>query len=647
MHCHIEGSICHRIEPFDASALAALRSAVTKLLRFARDERGFDFIAYAEHHNMGDMIRLGLRAGSPWQVIVEEVEAYHADGRFVTLHGYEYQCGTEHNVYLRHPEAHPPLAADWAGMLRRVADGDPDRILAVHNRPNPTDWDFAYHPNFRLIEIVNDGGRFESWSNAGLCRGHRAGFYGGSDDHGGHPGHRAATLVWARDCTRASIWEGLYARRTTAVFDVDADLRFCANTFPQGSELALCSVRRLSVSQTRGPRPLQVILVRNGECLAAIRPDRTPWDWEWEDRSPDSRQTDYYYARAVYPGGGLAVTSPVWFADPEIRPRVRRLHRKRTPSVGMCKRVQAFGRRVGWHKYINGYGLVPRAIRPFAALRDMLIHVGPDALLGLTDRSVVAPTMDGICRFDRNGQSTMLRAWTTDDHQAPRLVTAMVPVAGTIVAGGYLAGEPDVFCLGDQEGPCLEAIAPLRPYLFDTRVITPSWLGSDGECLYILGERELLVRDAVGGVLGRCQDDYPSFPMSVCAVSTGEIYVLSLSGTLQRYDLGAGEWGRTRWSVALPEPCVSMARVAGETWVFNNRFKGCSQQGPVRIYRYRADGTMVGRLQTDLFNIRGVSIAGLPGRQFAAIHNPCQRGSAIYRDSLNESGVLRIYTLCT
>ena len=69
LHCHVQGRLCHNPQPFEAEELAELERQVDSLYAFARDDRKFDFLAYADHCNMGGMVRMGNTDGSPWRVV--------------------------------------------------------------------------------------------------------------------------------------------------------------------------------------------------------------------------------------------------------------------------------------------------------------------------------------------------------------------------------------------------------------------------------------------------------------------------------------------------------------------------------------------------------------------------------------------------
>lgn len=655
LHCHIRGELCHKTAAFSADELAAAGAQIDRIYKFARDEMKFDFLAYADHHDMGGMIARGDKPDSPWHLALEKARQYAVEGQFVAILGYEYQDGRDYNVYLRNT-ARLPLADRWPDLIAQVKPNEPGIILAAHYRPNPTEWDFAHHPNFRVIEIVNDSGNpFEQWANEGLGQGHRGGFIGGSDDHDCKPGVRSYTGLWARSLSADDVWEALWQRRTVAATGIRPRLLVTCGEAWMGSELPGATARNFTITHKCDRVPLLLTLVRNGAAVWQKRLDSTEFEEQIHDpEGPSGRPFDYYYVKVLYADGQVAFASPFWFMNRRdaiaARPPVES-NPVSIPTLRCCTVTRDVGQAIGYHRFYNAGGLVRRDphVRPLASGRDMLTHAGPDALLRTSRGTVIVPAMDGLYEIADDGRATRLLAYGPDDYH--RLTTALVEIGDAVVAAGYNDGEPwNAVVRGAAAAPAIP-YRPIAPYLYRDRYVTPQYLTGDGTFLYLLGERELSVFLPNARLVASCQEDYPRFPCAVAARALREIAVLSCDGTLTAYDVSTSEHGIRRWEVELPLRCLSLACCGEEIWAFNHarlpqrpaRDSRLAGESACLIMVYDWSGKLKGALRPDLVNIRGVSLAPIARDRFVALHNPNRNAAAVFRDELNRTGVLRFF----
>ena len=83
-----------------------------------------------------------------------------------------------------------------------------------------------------------------------LEQGHVFGFIGSSDHHSAHPGHYGygQAAVWARELSRAAIWQAISQRRCYAITGDRIALQFALNGMPMGALLPYAPERQIEVS---------------------------------------------------------------------------------------------------------------------------------------------------------------------------------------------------------------------------------------------------------------------------------------------------------------------------------------------------------------------------------------------------------------
>lgn len=220
--------------------------------RSARQERGSDFIAFADHDSR--------MTPEQWRAAMQELAGFEKPGEFAALFGYEWTAFAfgQINVYSPSPEL--PLLS-----VAEEASSSPPRLwralrewggpaLTIYHHPTrpgmPVNWEFFDEQLMPAVEIFSGWGNSEycgaPLQKAGLCvpgtsvqdalsRGYPLGFVGGGDIHDGTPATRGLTCVLAERLDRQSVFEAIRARRCYATTGAKIELDFRVNGHPMGS----------------------------------------------------------------------------------------------------------------------------------------------------------------------------------------------------------------------------------------------------------------------------------------------------------------------------------------------------------------------------------------------------------------------------
>jgi hypothetical protein len=323
-----------------------------EMFEWARNVEALDFCATANHYG-------GRYDVTPdvWNRVVEASARYHDPGEFVTLVSYEWSGEYGHrNVYFRDDEGaffgssgtstRYDEAATMEELWANLDERDADALAFPHHSKfcgrGRTSWDRFHDEYQRLVEIYSAWGNSEVGGpysvRAGLRRGHRVGFTGGTDTHEGQPGtgtHEfgkgaGKTAVYADELTRDGVFEALAERRTYATTGPRILLDVECNGLRMGDERTVTEAdadsRSLTVRAVGTDDVTAVDLVRNGEVIETVEPDREDATVEWTDEErlddvlrprdhPDGRDSAFYYVRVTQSDRHRAWASPIWFLD--------------------------------------------------------------------------------------------------------------------------------------------------------------------------------------------------------------------------------------------------------------------------------------------------------------------------------------------
>ena len=320
-----------------------------------RDRAKLDFAALTDHDHGGVGTPTLMTGGtdSKWELIKRKVREYNEEGVFTTILAYERDSYPFFNNMILY------FSGDDADMIiderpgefteecyRRVLR-DPDIIAVPHDTYHfSAGGDFIRLGNDLippLMEIISRGDPAEYMGNPGfrstsaceggfyqdaLRKGAKIGCIGGSDDHSGRNGiyheplgysamYPGVTGVWAKENTRAAIFDAIRAKRTFAYMlgkpegdmcgrmeiDFRIDGHWMGETVKRSENADLkiffdikADVPIKSVTLVKNCRNY-IILTCNRELI---------FDYNQE------YDTDSYYLRVELTDGRFGWTSPIW-----------------------------------------------------------------------------------------------------------------------------------------------------------------------------------------------------------------------------------------------------------------------------------------------------------------------------------------------
>jgi len=248
-----------------------------------------------------------------WEKILEAVEEYNEEGRFVTFPGYEWHGNRrrwgDHNVY--YPgTGDAPLLDTWelpdlfVELKRRRGIAVPHHT-AYEVGQRGKDWSCHDDDVTPFTEVYSGHGCSErayglplmegnhnmgpraagGTAVEGLDRGYRLGFIASGDNHGLYAGlyGKGLMAVLARGLTREALWEAFMARRVYGVSGERILLDFSCEGEPMGSVLRRKGGEEIlfSFSVEAGDEIERVELVKNGRIVDEVpHVDRWPFPSE-------------------------------------------------------------------------------------------------------------------------------------------------------------------------------------------------------------------------------------------------------------------------------------------------------------------------------------------------------------------------------
>lgn len=323
------------------SGLCDGTNSPTYLYRYARQAAGLDFASVSSHDFE--------MTPEDWSQVTEATQAAHRPGAFVTFLGYEWSGRTErggdNNVYFLgddgpllyngkcfSPEAWEP-ASGYVDKTRTIADviaelKDRPALVVPHCGGRIANLDFHDARLMPVLEIHSCHRNYEHVAHEAIRRGLKLGFIGGSDDHRGALGdsvpaarerffstRNGLMAVYARELTRESLWEAIFARRVYATNGCRMALGFTANGAPMGSELQVNrgdEVRFDFTTVLDGYFDHAELIVQ-GDLLARFTGDQNQiLTFTSYHTVRAARGTAAYYVKVYQTDGGIAWSSPIW-----------------------------------------------------------------------------------------------------------------------------------------------------------------------------------------------------------------------------------------------------------------------------------------------------------------------------------------------
>ncbi len=308
---------------------------------YARDVARVDVIALTDHDRWGYApLRDNPRT---WQAILRETAAANQPGSFLTIPGYEWTNWTWGHMHVLFPNERDARLVAWNDEDGQTPTALWDSLrgsgaVTIPHHPGGSTMPFHWGPldptMTPVAEICSVHGVSESIDHprrvthpvasgmlqTALAKGHRLGLIGSGDTHDGHPGLRPAggggglAGIYARDLTRAAIFEALHARRVYATTGCRAVLRFQLSGHPMGSEVAWPDAdkpRDLRISIFGDDALAGIEILRNNQVVATRVCDSAFVNWTWQDDAPAADGT-YYYVRARQRDGHWIFSSPIF-----------------------------------------------------------------------------------------------------------------------------------------------------------------------------------------------------------------------------------------------------------------------------------------------------------------------------------------------
>lgn len=300
---------------------------------WARDTAGFDFYAVTDHAE--------YLSQAAWQDTRGRADQFNKADTFAALAGFEWSSGAGHvDVFntaamtsTRETRSLESLY-NWLG-----ANGG----IAQFNHPAPSagtfdDFRYSGNPNakrMRLVETGNAGagnntGFFYNYYIKALDKGWKVAPTSNQDNHSLKTNsHR--TGVICKGLTRASIMEGLAARRVYSSDDPDLQLVFKSGSDWMGSSLAKPKGRyAFDVFVQDDEDIAKLELVSNGGRVVAQQVFKQTThlrQFEWHPEVDFSSTRAYYFVKVTerdtnqedesHRGNQVALSAPIWFAVPQ------------------------------------------------------------------------------------------------------------------------------------------------------------------------------------------------------------------------------------------------------------------------------------------------------------------------------------------
>ncbi|MDO8685042.1 MAG: DUF3604 domain-containing protein, partial [Clostridiales bacterium] len=206
--------------------------------------------------------------------------------------------------------------------------GNTQVMIIPHIGGSPCDMDCFDPVKMPALEIHSVHRNHEDFAAEAIKRGMKCGFIGGGDDHRGALGDcipaarerffsaRTGLMgVYAKELTRESIWEAIFAKRVYATNGCKIALVFTVNGFITGSELELNEGNKLffKFEAVLDGWFDHAELIQNNSMIARFSlNDNQILRFAGEHESVVQKGANAYYLKVSQTDGGTAWSSPIW-----------------------------------------------------------------------------------------------------------------------------------------------------------------------------------------------------------------------------------------------------------------------------------------------------------------------------------------------
>ncbi|MFA5859798.1 MAG: DUF3604 domain-containing protein [Elusimicrobiota bacterium] len=300
-----------------------------------------------------------------WKYTLGKTKKFNNPGRFVTFPGFELApSGLSGHRNLYYLEDYPEMLTapeGWDGKTDILSGYIKNRkVLVIPHHPAIA-WNAYVNRNSKglvysdisaeyqpVVEMYSKHGCSEYFGTRRPLRGevvgyhaqdmlvlgHKFGFIAGADTHMGNPGssmmqsgpfttlqYRSGLIaVWAKELTRESLWDAIFARRVYATTYNKTVIWFTVNNIFMGNTGSIGYAqypRKIVLRIHSAVKVVKYEILKNNEVIYAkcehmIEPD---FDIEVEDAAISGKPEDFYYARVTESEGDIVWSSPVWIAN--------------------------------------------------------------------------------------------------------------------------------------------------------------------------------------------------------------------------------------------------------------------------------------------------------------------------------------------
>jgi len=262
---------------------------------FARGKALLDFAAITDHDVELDAPDYTVK--EMWQKIQASVSLNKDPQHFVTILGWEWSPNRitamteypygDHNVYYFNEHgAIFPTGENKSNSLPelyqnlRLENSKGNKVFTIpHVGGAISNLEFNDPAVEPLLEIYSVHGSFEEFGQVALDKGYQMGFVGGSDSHNGQVGgfppggsanhfaHGGLTAVYARDLSRASLYEAFMNQRCYATTGKRTYIDFKINGHLMGEKISITQPPKIQVNVIGENPAWKVELIKNRKVI--------------------------------------------------------------------------------------------------------------------------------------------------------------------------------------------------------------------------------------------------------------------------------------------------------------------------------------------------------------------------------------------